>query len=294
MSNEKNKSIVASGIFPSCGSNKTLFHETVCVPKDSCLLFNLSPHEDNDYYDDLSYVISMDDAMYRNSRWDTVNRGYNFETNDELTLLGKCTQSDCPPQEDLIEVSFSTPVEYVKNGINQTGIYSSDSPGYGLGIDWALDYSDHLEILRIRSVHKSQYFVESVYELDTKYRVRMCIPSVNCDCSDTDNRGERVCVPSEYYDIYPSQQSFDVRMSVDAPVVDYNVKQNGVQIQSNIRPENTYRPTENLVLVSSLGGEQCKSLSGGAIAGIVIGSVVGLLALAGGGYMLYKKKHQSN
>jgi len=208
----------------------------------------------------LYYTITMDDITYRNNEMRAYNF-YNPVKKQRKTLLGNCTQSACNQEEDLIDISFQTVKKYKQWGANQTSISSNsfDSPGY---IDWKVDYSDN----RYTEIQEqnSRYFVNR-YELDTKFRALMCIPSGNC--------------------------LYDVSMSNNSPVLDYVVKQNGVPKSEHVRPKYEWR-SDNLISVTSLGTScNSSSLSGGAIAGIVVASVVVFLAMLYGGYVLYKKKH---
>ena len=212
----------------------------------------------------LTYAITMDDATYRNTQISRPNFGPTFNT----TFLGNCKQSNCISEEDLIEVSVRTPIKFTQNGVKQTAIPSASTFTPGT-IDWQVDYADgrYSEYPE----QSSGYFVYSDYELDTKFLALVCILSGDC--------------------------VYDASILADAPVMDYSVQQNGgsnVKTETHNQFEGSTSRDPYLLLVASLG-ERCNSssLSGGAIASIVIASIVVFVAVVGGLYLLHKKNQRN-
>mmetsp|Transcript_19160 Transcript_19160/g.29969 ORF Transcript_19160/g.29969 Transcript_19160/m.29969 type:complete len:188 (+) Transcript_19160:386-949(+) len=109
-------------------------------------------------------------------------------------------------------------------------------------------------------------FNDRAYDLDSSYGTIECVPKDGCDLS--------------------------FNITSRAPVDSYTVKKNGIQLDDSNRQESHGNYFEGVFMTPF--GEKCnKSLSGGAIAGIVIACVVAVCAIVFGLVLVWRKKRQN-
>jgi len=257
---------VSSGLIPYC-SNTSLFHEVVCLRRDSCATFYISNL--NDTAGSLRYSLAMDNVTYRSKETDIFSNadGWNATTNmGKCTVDGLCDSSN----QALFEVDLLTATEHVDNNGNSvssiidydiTWVFGNSATGwYGGG--W-------YGCRRCSPLHKSGDYVNGAYELGSAYRTIECVPNDEC--------------------------VFDFNMTEESlPALEwYNVRRNGIGLSRVLLDSGgwgIYGARETTAF-----GEDCSTkntLSGGAIAGIVIGCVAAVGALVYG-LLWYKKKKEA-
>ena len=236
-----------NGIIPGCNANSTLFFETICVPKDACTSFFISPSSNATRPPSSAAIqLSMDDIVYRKTRlssdWDSN------EIREKTTHMGKCTVDDLclKDSEALFQVDLETPTTY-----NDLSAIPSNS------VDWRLGYID--EDLRDQGygmILNSWSYVDT-YELGVNYRTIECVPKEEC--------------------------SLEFNMTSNSPVEEYTVQRNGVSLGKPVKKPDTFYSSQMIDV--TVFGKDCNvmtgssSLSGGAIAGIVIASVFAILLI---------------
>ena len=257
---------VSRGIIPYC-STLSLFRKVVCLPKHTCASFYIS--NSNETRGDIRYSLKMDDVTYRSMSEHSWDDGWNETTNiGRCTVDGLCDASS----QALFEVDLLTPTEYISNSGNgeslpviptnwesiwtfgnRTMYYSKEE----------YTYQQHPHLLRSRD------YVLSLYELGSVYRTVECVPiDAGCDFE------------------------FTVKEGQPAALENYEVKRNGMALSREVVEETDHWDYTTIKQVTAFG-ENCsaKKLSGGAIAGIVIGSLAAVI-IAVYGFLWYKKKKE--
>ena len=252
---------VSSGLFPYC-SNTSLFREAICLPKDSCATVYISNFDDTEGY--LQYSLAMDNITYRSKEAAMSSYGWNESTNMGTCFVdGICDASS----QALFEVDLLTVTEYNKDGNSLPGI-----PGGDYDFNWVFGSST-----LVPPLHRSGDYVGSpigtVYELGTTYRTIECVPKYD-ECL----------------------MDFKMTQESAAALQKYEVQRNGVALsrvlvddEGNIGTFYSINGDEAREVTSFSEGDCSTKLSGGAIAGIVIGSIaaVGIVAY---GILDQKKK----
>jgi len=194
---------------------------------------------------------------------------------NETTNIGRCTVDGlCDgSSQALFEVDLLTPTEYISNSGNSLPVipkswdsiwtFGNSTGDYFKEEDY-YSYGHHPPLLRSRD------YVLSLYELGSVYRTVECVPiDAGCDFDFTVKEGYS-----------------------EAVLEKYEVRRNGVALSREVVEETDHWDYTTINEVTAFG-ENCnaKKLSGGAIAGIVIGSLaaVGILIYA---FLWYKKKKE--
>jgi len=112
--NEGDDGFVAySGTIPSC-SNTSLYHERMCVKKDTCASFSISSPTPREFVAP-PYKVTMDGIIYKFKELDIDDTSSSFGGLVHTTNMGRCTVDDICGNDDLLEVEVTTPSEYIHN-----------------------------------------------------------------------------------------------------------------------------------------------------------------------------------
>jgi hypothetical protein len=236
-----------SGVVPIGPDKSPLYYKTMCVPKDSCSSFYISAPQNATNI--LTYSLAMDGTTYRKTRW---SPGFpDLSPNPQITNMGSCSVGDlCDKQsQDLFDLELNTPEKYKRDGRSAAMIQFDD-------VNWRFDYSEADN--HFNAVLSSLQYNSIGYDLDSSYRTIECVPKGDCD--------------------------FAFNITADSPIETYTVKKNGVQLDDRQElPDEFY--SDRMWIMTSFG-QNCfpaksRTLSAGAIAGIVIGCLVVLSVLIG-------------
>ncbi|KAL7455421.1 hypothetical protein ACHAWC_006968 [Mediolabrus comicus] len=268
----------SSGAIPVGSDISPLVHKNICTPKGSCSSFLLSnpivPFEtvwNNETFNATfiprpTYSLAMDNITYRKvqlSSWTDLN---------QTTNMGSCTVDGlCDEQsQDLFDLELHTPAKFESPWWGNEMPYVSSWPVPS--IDWNFGYTFAEEWRLMRLLQSSDYInTNMAYELDSRYRTIECVPKGGYDMSFN--------LTSSFSNLFnTTSQTF--------PAVEtHSVKKNGVPLLDSIFVDH--------VLMTPFGTNCFQSnntLSGGAIAGIVVACVAALAAIVG---LIWCKKRQN-
>mmetsp|Transcript_28229 Transcript_28229/g.40339 ORF Transcript_28229/g.40339 Transcript_28229/m.40339 type:complete len:569 (+) Transcript_28229:119-1825(+) len=282
--NSDSSSTVASGVLPT-GPGISLAHKIMCVPKGSCSSFYISapkltrevvvsvPVETENVTDwnNITYVnetrnesvllrpvyaLTMDNVTYRKVQWYSPEE-YGHGSDNQTTNMGSCTVGGlCDVEtQDLFDLELRTAAT------NEWPLFDIWQMRWNFGYteherdDWELQY-----LLRDTDVS------DRAYDLDSSYGVIECVPKDGCDLS--------------------------FNISSTSPIDSYTVKKNGIQLE-NEQVADEYGSELSMTPF----GQDCNpspSLSGGAIAGIVVACVVAVGAIIFGLVWYKRRQNQSS
>ena len=264
-----------SGEVPMGGLNKSpLYHKTICTPKQSCSSFNISAPLASGLSMPI-YSLAMDDTIYREIQW---HFSWGQIQNNQTTIMGSCTVNGlCDEQaQDLFDLELHTPEEFKF----WDGRSSYKIP-YG-NITWNFDYSDDSKrvppILRSDALLSASQYISTAYKTGSSYRTIECVPKSKGNCD------------------------FSFNMTADSAVESYAVKKNGVQLVNTQGVEGLIWKNHDSFMTKLLMtpfGQSCsppnpskRSLSAGAIAGIVIACLLVFCLLIGVIIMCLKRSRR--
>eukprot|EP00984_Skeletonema_dohrnii_P008072 scaffold2953_cov132-Skeletonema_dohrnii-CCMP3373.AAC.3 len=281
VSNNSSASVV-SGVVPIGPGTSPLTHKIMCIPKGSCSSFyisapnvtrevvrlvvddnstswenatfsNVTVNETLSFY--TVYALAMDNVTYRKVTWRAPYDKFGSRSDNQTTNMGSCTVGGlCDEQtQDLLDLELHMPANY-----DETYAIFPYRHIHNSWIGWYFGYTnigDGWYFLR------SNHYNTHAYDLDSAYGVIECVPKGDCDLS---------------FNITPK-----------APVESYIVKKNGIQLDD----------ADAIYTLMTPFGQNClpasNSLSGGAVAGIVIASVAAVGAVIFGSVWYKRRQNQS-
>eukprot|EP00985_Skeletonema_marinoi_P019929 scaffold11605_cov83-Skeletonema_marinoi.AAC.1 len=262
VSNNSSASVV-SGVVPIGPGTSPLTHKIMCIPKGSCSSFYTSaPNVTREVVrlvvDDNSTSWGWENATYSNVTWRAPYDKFGSRSDNQTTNMGSCTVGGlCDEQtQDLFDLELHMPANYKETySIFPYIIMMPTIRNSRIG--WNFGYTnigDGWYLLR------GYHYNTHAYDLDSTYGVIECVPKGDCDLS---------------FNITPT-----------APVESYTVKKNGIQLDD----------TDTIDALMTPFGQNCSasnSLSGGAVAGIVIASVAAVGAVIFGLVWYKRRQNQS-
>mmetsp|Transcript_28118 Transcript_28118/g.56515 ORF Transcript_28118/g.56515 Transcript_28118/m.56515 type:complete len:207 (+) Transcript_28118:345-965(+) len=177
----------------------------------------------------------------------------------------ECSVEECKNQ--VIRRGFSnikaiqtktTGLEYVRGKVEQ----QSQS------IDWNFGYTEYEEDWKRQYLLRDSYYnIDGGYDPDSSYGAIECVPKDGCDLS--------------------------FNMTLRSPVESFTLKKNGIQLDDRQEIDAGY-----WAQMMTPFGQNCsppsKSLSGGAIAGIVIACLLSVAAVGAIGLAWYKRRQSQS
>ena len=183
--------------------------------------------------------------------------------------MGSCTVGGlCDEQtQDLFNLEFRTPAEY------QELLYPIPAMPRAMindgQISWNFGYTEYEDYDWERQyLLRGSDYNNRGYDLDSSYGVIECVPKDGCDLS---------------FNITPG-----------SPVESYTVKKNGIQLDDRQEVDAGYWEEKMMTPFGQNCSPQNKSLSGGAIAGIVTACVVAVSAVLFGLVWYKRRQNQSS
>jgi len=256
---------VSSGSIPYC-SNTSLFREVVCLPRDSCGRFYIT--NSNETRGDIRYSLKMDNVTYRSKSEYTFRSEWAWKNgwNETSTNIGRCTVDGLcdASSQALFEVDLLTPAEYVSGNGESLPVIPIDTCYF----QWVFGNSTYDDNrywgVSPEPLLRSDDYVGSSYELGSVYRTVECVPNDQC--------------------------VFDYTMTADV-IEKYEVRRNGMALSRVLVEYEGVCTSSNGAKEVTAFSENCNTLSGGAIAGIVIGS---LAAVGIAVYAILDQKKKAN
>ncbi len=260
VASRNSSSTVASGVVPQGLGISPLAHKIICVPKDSCSSFYISAPKvigegtTNVTVGNPTYTLTMDNVTYRKLHWWSPEDRIGLGT----TNMGSCTVGGLCDEEtqDLFELELRTAAEFKLYPFEWPSVDASE-------MHWWFDYTEYYgdESLNFFGSGFSDealfayHFNGIAYDLDSSYGTIECVPNDGCD--------------------------FSFNISSESPVDSYTVKKNGIEL------DNRQVAVSGEELFMTPFGQNCSSpnssldssLSGGAIAGIVVVCVVAVQSI---------------
>ena len=274
VTNRNSSATVSSGVVPQGPGISPLAHKIMCVPKGSCSTFfisapNITREVDWGVQLNPVYTLAMDNVTYRKVQWWSP-ASFGFGSDNQTTNMGSCTVGGlCDEQtQDLFNLEFRTPAEY------QELLYPIPAMPRAMindgQISWNFGYTEYEDYDWERQyLLRGSDYNNRGYDLDSTYGVIECVPKDDCDLS------------------------FNITLSSPSIVESYAVEKNGIQLNDT---QKVVPPYDEKLMTQF--GQNCitstsNSLSGGAIAGIVIACVVAVGAVVFG-LVWYKNRHNES
>ena len=173
--------VVYSGIIPSC-SNTSLYHERMCVKKDTCASFSISSPTSREFVAP-PYKVTMDGIIYKFKELDIDDTSSSFGGLVHTTNMGSCTVNDIcdSDNDDLLEVKVTTPSEYIHNDDTSLDaipeMFSWILASSGEDTDYSYDATPYGK----KPVVSSYHFSLPTAELNSTYRTIECVKNDDCD-----------------------------------------------------------------------------------------------------------------
>eukprot|EP00985_Skeletonema_marinoi_P027634 scaffold23008_cov66-Skeletonema_marinoi.AAC.4 len=175
--------------------------------------------------------------------------------------MGSCTVGDlCDEQtQDLFDLELRTPAKYEWASLDT---YSNE-------MRWDFGYTEYEGVdWRSQRLLDDNDYNNRAYDLDSSYGAIACVPKDGCDLS--------------------------FNMTPESPVESYTVKKNGIQLDGG---QEVDAVNYGEVLMTPFGqncSQPSKSLSGGAIAGVVIACLLSVTAVGAIGFAWYKRRQSQS
>eukprot|EP00984_Skeletonema_dohrnii_P015649 scaffold6789_cov221-Skeletonema_dohrnii-CCMP3373.AAC.4 len=272
VTNHNSSATVSSGVVPQGPGISPLAHKIMCVPKGSCTSFYISASSLREILSEIGhqlypvYSLAMDNVTYRKVQWVGPEHDA-FGIDNQTTNMGSCTvEGLCDEQtQDLFDLELRTPATYE-------------------WVRWNFGYSKDFETWELQYLLQGDDYNNRGYDLDSSYRAIECVPKGGCDLSFNTTLGP------------PDDRS-------------YTVKKNGIQLDDgqevyrhyeyvsmtpfgqNCFPTPSPTPFPTQKPSPSPGLSSSNSLSGGAVAGIVIACLLSVGAI---GFAWYKRRQNQS